>query len=66
MGFAIIFVASVPAYLAAGIALVFGAGWLLSLTLLAVTGLAICLLLVALQLRVRLSRDEGPALSQTA
>lgn len=66
MGFAIVFVASIPAYIAAGLALVFGAGWVLSLILLAVTGLAACLLLAALQLRGRLSRDDVPALSQTA
>lgn len=41
IGPAIVFIAAVPAYLAGGVALMMGAGWLLSLAVLSATGVAL-------------------------
>ncbi len=44
MGFSIVFAAAIPAYLAAGVALLMGAGWLVALAVLSGTGIALTLL----------------------
>lgn len=58
MGFGLILIAAIPAYLAAGIALLLGSGWLMALGVLMGTGVASTLLL-ALVLILRPARRSA-------
>lgn len=65
MGAAIVFVATIPAYLAAAVALMMGAGWLASLGILMGTGTALCLL-IGLAVALRPTEERSHAAHQAS
>lgn len=65
MGAGIVFIATIPAYLAGAVALLMGAGWLASLGILMATGTALCLL-IGLAVALRPTQDTAQGRSHAA
>lgn len=65
MGLTLVIAAAIPAYLAAGVALLLGSGWLMALGVLMATGVIGTLALAALKVWLASEPAEDGALSPT-
>lgn len=63
MGLGLVILASIPAYIAAGVALFLGTGWLMALAVLVTTGVVGALGLAALRMVLANTTPQTPSLS---